>query len=124
MLRAWQLRRILIRSTASRSISEMNEVHLADQPDAHRFELKVGGQLAGYSEYNVLKDALLFTHTEILPAFEGHGYGSQLARFALDAARQRGIGVIPVCQFIAGFLRRHPEYQDLVTPENRRAFKI
>jgi predicted GNAT family acetyltransferase len=102
----------------------MNDVQLADQPAAHRFEIKVGDQLAGYSEYNVLANGLLFTHTEILPAFEGHGYGSQLARFALDEARQRGVGVIPVCQFIAGFLRKHVEYQDLVTPENRRAFKI
>ena len=100
------------------------DIALADNAEKHRFELHAGGQLAAYAEYNVLANALLFTHTETLPGFEGRGFGSKLAAFALDEVRRRGIGAVPVCQFIAGFLRKHPEYQDLVTPANRRAFHI
>jgi uncharacterized protein len=29
-------------------------------------------------------------------------------------ARSRGLKVVPRCSFVAGYLRRHPEYQDLV----------
>jgi uncharacterized protein len=103
---------------------EPDDIALADNPDRHRFELHAGGKLAAYAEYNVLSNALLFTHTETLTGFEGRGFGSRLAAHALDDVRRRGLGAIPVCQFIAGFLRKHPEYQDLVTPANRRAFNI
>ena len=100
------------------------DVALSDNPAAHRFELRVAGTVAAYAEYNTLAHALLFTHTEVLPAYEGAGHGSRLARHALDAVRSRGLKAIPVCQFIAGFIRKHPEYQDLVADEHRKAFGI
>lgn len=100
------------------------DFRLSDNQEKHRFELHVGSELAGYAEYNVLKNGLLFTHTEVLPAFEGRGVGSALARYALDDVRRRSLQAIPVCQFIAGYLRKHPEYQDLVSPESRRAYRI
>ena len=96
----------------------------SDNTERHRFELHVDGELAAFSEYNVLKTGLLFTHTEVLPAFEGRGIGSAIARQALEEVRRRSLLAIPVCPFIAAFLRKHPEYQDLVSPESRRAYRI
>ncbi len=91
----------------------------------HRFEARKNGELAGYVEYNVLSEALLFTHTEVLPAFEGQGVGSALAKHVLGEARAQGKQVIPVCQFIAGYIRKHREqYAELVRPDVQRAFKI
>lgn len=101
----------------------MDDIALADNPGAHRFELTKGGAVAAYAEYNLLKDAVMFTHTEVLPAHEGQGLGSKLAKFALDDVRRRGLHAVPVCQFIAGYIRKHPQYADLVTEEHRRAFK-
>ena len=105
-------------------IGGMDDTTLADNPAAHRFELRLRGEVAAYAEYNLLKDALLFTHTEVLPGHEGRGLGSRLAKFALDQVRSRGVHAIPVCQFIAGYIRRHPEYLDLVSAESRRAFRV
>jgi uncharacterized protein len=102
----------------------MHTLSLADNPASHRFEAHAGPELAAYAEYNLLTNAVLFTHTEVLPAHEGKGVGSKLAAFALDDVRKRGLHVIPVCQFIAGYIRKHPEYRDLVTEESRRAFKV
>jgi predicted GNAT family acetyltransferase len=99
-------------------------LRLTDNQEKHRFELPDGGQLLAFAEYNLLKTGLLFAHTEVLPAHEGRGIGSAIARNALDEVRRRSLMVIPACPFIAGFLRKHPEYQDLVTPEIRRAYKI
>ena len=101
-----------------------HEVALSDNTAAHRFELRVGEAVAAYAEYNTLAHALLFTHTEVKPEFEGAGHGSRLAHYALDSVRSRGLKAIPVCQFIAGFIRKHAEYQDLVADEHRRAFGI
>lgn len=95
-----------------------------DNQTSHRFEALVDGQVAAYAEYNLLANGVLFTHTEVLPQHEGQGLGSQLARFALDDVRTRSLHAIPVCQFIAGYIRRHPEYLDLVSAESRRAFHL
>ena len=46
--------------------------------------------------------------------YEGQGAGSQLAREALDDVRRRGLGVVALCPFIAGWIERHPDYADLV----------
>jgi predicted GNAT family acetyltransferase len=56
----------------------------------------------------------VFTHTEVDPAFEGHGIGSALAAGALDDARRRGLVVVPSCPFIRAYITRHPEYADLL----------
>jgi len=95
-----------------------------DNAELHRFEAARGGTLAAYVEYNLLKDAILFSHTEVLPEFEGQGVGSAIARHVLDAARAQGRMVVPACQFIAGYIRKHREYVDLVQPHVQRAFNI
>lgn len=102
----------------------MNAPTFRDNPEGHRFEAVIDGAVAAHAEYNVLKNGLLFTHTEVQPQFEGQGLGSKLAKFALDEVRSRGLQAIPVCQFIAGYIRKHPEYVDLVAPESRRAFQV
>lgn len=98
------------------------EIHLSDNAERHRFELRVGGEVAAFSEYNAVKGALLFTHTEVLPAHEGKGLASRLIAFALDAVRRQGLHAIPACPFVAAYIRKHPEYLDLVTQQGRRAF--
>jgi len=102
----------------------MSEITIHNQPERHRYEALVGDTLAGYCEYNLVGDAIMFTHTEVLTAFEGQGVGSRLARHVLDEARAKAMHVIPVCQFIAGYLRKHREYIDLVRPDIARAFKV
>jgi predicted GNAT family acetyltransferase len=87
---------------------------VVDNPGARRFEAYVDEALAGFAEYELHPDRIVFIHTEVDPAFEGRGVGSQLAAGALDAVRERGLRVIPRCPFIAGYLSRHQEYADLL----------
>ena len=47
-----------------------------------------------------------------------------LIRAALDAARERGMGVLPHCPFVRSFIERHPEYLELVPPLRRRQFGL
>jgi uncharacterized protein len=87
---------------------------VVDNPEMRRYEVHVDGELVGISAYVPRPDRLIFTHTEVDEALEGQGVGSRLARGALDDARARGLRVTPRCPFIAAYIRRHPEYQDLV----------
>jgi predicted GNAT family acetyltransferase len=56
-------------------------------------------------------------HTEVEPEYAGQGLGDELAREALDDVRRRGLILVPLCPFIAAYIRRHPsDYLDLVAP--------
>lgn len=90
-----------------------------DNPAARRFELDVDGALA-VAQYRLDGDTILFTHTEVPARLQGRGIGSRLVRGALDAARARGLRVVPLCSFVADYVRRHPEVKDLVDPAARR----
>lgn len=53
-------------------------------------------------------------HTDVDPKWEGHGAGSALVQGALDDVRARGLKVRPVCPFVAAYIRRHPDYEEIV----------
>jgi predicted GNAT family acetyltransferase len=80
---------------------------------ASRFELQVGQSIA-VLEYSLQADTITFTHTGVPTELEGGGLGSQLARAALEYARAHALKVVPVCWFVAGYIERHAEYQDLL----------
>jgi uncharacterized protein len=90
----------------------MTEV--TDNRERSHYELRVDGQLAGWIVYRAKPDVVTMVHTEIEPEWEGHGLGSTLVAGALDDVRARGLKVRPLCPFVAAYIRRHPEYADLV----------
>jgi predicted GNAT family acetyltransferase len=93
------------------------EIRVADNPDEQRYEVLVDGRLGGFAQYRLLPGRIVFTHTEIDDAYEGHGVGSALVRTALDDVRSRGLQVTPMCPFVRAYIQQHPEYQDLVARE-------
>ena len=93
----------------------MSDVEVRNNPEESRYEARVDGELAGFSEYHLTKSSIVFTHTKVFDEFEGHGVGSALARGALDDVRSQGErDVVPVCPFIHGYIDDHAEYADLV----------
>ena len=95
--------------------SMTDDVVVTNAPDEKRYEARVDGALAGFAEYQLTDELIVFTHTEVDPAFEGRGVGSALARFALDDVRAAGTRkVMPLCPFIKGWIGRHREYVPLV----------
>ncbi|HEX6493118.1 MAG TPA: GNAT family N-acetyltransferase [Candidatus Dormibacteraeota bacterium] len=89
------------------------ELRVTDNPSLQRFEARVGECLAAVAVYRLEPGRVVFTHTETFAGYEGRGIASRLAGAALDEARARGLRVTPVCPFIAGYIRKHPEYADL-----------
>lgn len=88
--------------------------------ESHEYEIRVGGELAGIAGYRERPGQILFTHTEIDPAFGGQGLGSILARSALDDAVAQGLTIVPYCPFIQAYLRKHPDFSGTVEwPEDR-----
>jgi hypothetical protein len=97
-------------------MSEPLDVVMNDK--THRFEVTLGGETA-FAEYVLHNGAMVLPHTVVPPAFEGKGVGSALAKAALGYAREHGLAVKPSCPFMAGYIMRHPEWQDLVHEDFR-----
>jgi hypothetical protein len=70
--------------------------------------------VAGVIQYATEPGTVVLVHTEVSPTVEGEGLGSRLVSGALDDIRARGLEVVPLCPFAAAYIRRHPEYADLV----------
>src|SRR3954462_14640478 len=95
--------------------ANLDDVTVANNETAQRYEARVDGQLAVII-YQQVGDRIVFIHTEVPEALEGHGIAGKMAQVALDDARARRLEVIPQCPFVASYIRRHPEYADLVPP--------
>jgi predicted GNAT family acetyltransferase len=90
------------------------EVVVRDNPEEHRYEAYVGSDLAGFADYHEQPGLVTVLHTEVEPAFEGQGVGSAFVRGMLGDIRSRGSRVLAVCPFVGAYLKRHPEWGDLV----------
>lgn len=82
-------------------------------PEARRFEAVVDGYLALCS-YHPQGDTVVLHHTEVPPALQGQGVAAALVAAALAWARHEGLRVQPTCSYVATYMRRHPETQDLL----------
>ncbi|MGY3483608.1 putative GNAT family acetyltransferase [Bradyrhizobium sp. USDA 4011] len=84
-----------------------------DNPAQSRFELEVDGATACVV-YRKTPDTITLVHTVVPPELGGRGIGSKLAHATLDAVRAQSIKLVVKCEFIQGFMKKHPEYDDLL----------
>jgi predicted GNAT family acetyltransferase len=79
-----------------------------------RFETTVDGSVA-FSEYDLEgPNRIVFTHTIVPDELSGRGIAGEIVKFALDSAREQGLTVVPQCSYVAAWIKRHPEYGDLL----------
>lgn len=101
-------------------MASLDDFAVVDNPERRRFEVRRGRKVVGWAAYDQTAEIVVFTHTEVLPRWEGQGLGSLLVRATLDHVRALEMRVLPVCPFVNGWIDRHPDYQDLLwhpTPE-------
>ena len=97
---------------------------VVDVPERGRFEIRVDGQLVGLASYHVDNGTMTLPHTEIDPSMGGRGLGTTLVAGVLDAARERGLHVLPYCSFVRHHIEQHPELLDLVAEQDRPQFGL
>ncbi|POX61757.1 GNAT family N-acetyltransferase [Streptomyces sp. Ru62] len=98
-------------------MSQPSATPLVERVDArNRYEILVDGKRAGLTAYRDRDAQRVFYHTEIDDAFAGQGLASRLVQEALTDVRESGKRIVPVCPYVAKFLKRHEEFADLVDP--------
>ena len=87
-----------------------------NEPENNRYVIEVDGERAGLADYTLHDDRIVFTHTEVDTTRREHGLASQLVQTALDDVRSSSDRrVVAQCPYVASWLRKHPEYQDLLS---------
>jgi predicted GNAT family acetyltransferase len=92
-------------------------VDVIHRPELQRFETVVDGRLA-LCAYRLEGALLVLHHTEVPSALQGQGLAAALVAAALAWARSRGLKVRPSCSYVAAYMRRHPEAQDLLEQQH------
>lgn len=91
-----------------------------------KYTIAVEGKQVGFAEFADRGDQRIFHHTEIDPAYGGRGLASILVEEALNAARDEGKRIVPVCSMVVTVLKKHPEFDaitDPVTPDVERSLQ-
>ena len=97
---------------------------VVDVPERGRFEVRDGDRVVGLASYHVDDGVMTLPHTEVDPGVGGRGIGTALVAGVLEAARERGLHVLPYCSFVRHYIQQHPETVDLVAEEDRPHFGL
>lgn len=74
----------------------------------NRYEIFLDDVLAGFTAFSTDDEGrAVFAHTEVDPAFTGHGVARILVERALADEAKRGETIVPLCPFVAKYLREH-----------------
>ena len=109
-------RKLRVEGSAQVGTGDAADATVVDSFENSRYEILLGGEVAGMLHYRRHDGRVELAHTEIDQAFEGRGLAGRLAAAALTDARGRATPVSVTCPFVTGYVQRHPEYHDLVEP--------
>ena len=83
------------------------------------FTVMEGDEQLGEMVVSVSGQNLTVYHTEVAAKAEGKGLAKQMLEAMVDYARERSLKVIPLCPFVHGQFKRHPEaYTDIWNKEH------
>lgn len=98
-------------------MSQPSATPIVERVDArHRYEILVDGKRAGLAAYRDRGGQRVFFHTEVDDAFAGQGLAARLVQQSLTDARASGKRIVPVCPYVANFLKKHDEFADITDP--------
>jgi len=95
---------------------DVNDAKIVNNETGRRFETYVDGKVA-FVAYRLTNTAISLDHTEVPPALEGRGLAARLTKTALEYAQSQHLKVIPRCSYVANYIQKHPEYEELVASE-------
>lgn len=94
----------------------MKKHTLIDNVVEQRYEFDLDGEKA-VVEYAKKPDLIVLIHTYVPAKAEGKGIGSELIRAVLEDVREKGLQVVPQCSFVAHYIFRHPEWEEVLYKE-------
>ena len=88
------------------------ELEIIHNPAENRFETWIDGKLSKL-DYLEDGDTIVMTHVGVHPDHRGQGVAGKLTEAALEYARGKSLRVIPMCSYVAAYIRRNPQFAEL-----------
>lgn len=88
---------------------------LNNNPEKRHFYIEVGDKVA-YIQYIDHPEKIFLVHTEVPVGLEGQGIGSTLVKLVLEHLKEQETPVVPLCPFVAAYIKKHPEWKAIVAP--------
>lgn len=85
-------------------------------PEDGRFTIAVEGRAVGRAQFADRDQQRVFYHTEVDDEFEGRGLATILVGESLQATKDAGLRIVPVCELVAGYVDKHQEFSDFADP--------
>ena len=83
--------------------------------DAHRvYAATLAGRQIANIRYDEVEGRVVVLKTTVVPEFRGRGIAEQLAAYALDDIRDRGMHVTVYCPFVTTFIKGNQQFADLL----------
>lgn len=90
----------------------LDELEIIHNPAENRFETWIEGRLSKL-DYLLNGDTIVMTHVGVHPDDRGQGVAAKLTEVALEYARGKSLRVIPMCSYVATYIRRNPRHVEL-----------
>ena len=94
------------------NIENLEVIHNAAE---NRFEAWIDGHLSKL-DYMMDDSTIVMTHVGVHPEYRGKGVAGRITQVALEYAKEKSLRVIPMCPYVAAYIRRNPQYMDLIKP--------
>ena len=91
---------------------DLANLEIRNNPAENRFEVLLDGRLSKL-EYIRDNDTLVITHVGVHPDLRGQGLAGKLTQTGLEYAKTNSLRVIPMCSYVAAYIRRNPQYTEL-----------
>lgn len=92
----------------------MENYELIDNEKKNQYEFHVGSYIPKIEYIKSNNGEIYLTHTEVPVVLEGQGIGSQLAEKVLKDIELQNLRLVPLCPFVAGYIKKHPDWKRIV----------
>lgn len=89
-------------------------LRLDHDADRGRYSLWHGATYLGFLGYRADEGVATLQHTIINEAYGRQGYARALVTLVLEDLRRQGLKILPECSYVQDYLRRYPEYNDML----------
>jgi predicted GNAT family acetyltransferase len=98
---------------------ENDQLQLVVNDKLSHLELAVDGYTA-FIKYKLIGSKMFLIHTQVPEELKGKGVGSAIVEKALRFAREKGYAIVPICPFVQAYLKKHPEWGDIISKDADR----
>ncbi len=102
---------------------EYIDIPLVKNDEKKRFEINIDGYYAfiNFGEYG---NSIALVHTETEPELAGKGAAVAVVEKTLQYIKDSNKSLMPYCPYVFAYIKRHPEWKELVSKRFRGYDKL